>query len=95
VAGLCREIGVALPGDGTPSEELRARGVEALLDCSRDGVFGVPMYLYGHQKFWGVDRVDRFLAELTGPEATGWAPDEPTVQRAVPAADHGHAGGCG
>lgn len=43
---------------------LRQEGAEALLRCYRDGVFGVPFFILGYEKFWGVDRVDMFVAAL-------------------------------
>jgi len=44
--------------------ELRREGAEALLRCYRDGVFGVPFFVVGHEKFWGVDRISLFVAAL-------------------------------
>ncbi len=78
-------------------EDYRARGARALLDVDRDGVFGVPFFVHGREKFWGVDRLGLFA---TGAEA-GKAPPETDVP--VPAStleggagpDRGHAGGCG
>lgn len=45
---------------------LRRAGAAALYSCYRDGVFGVPFFVHGHEKFWGVDRVRLFVAALTG-----------------------------
>ena len=43
---------------------LREEGAEALFRCYRDGVFGVPFFIIGYEKFWGIDRVDMFVAAL-------------------------------
>jgi 2-hydroxychromene-2-carboxylate isomerase len=39
----------------------RQQGIEALRRAWRDGVFGVPFFVLGHERFWGQDRVDEFL----------------------------------
>ncbi|MFD0373955.1 2-hydroxychromene-2-carboxylate isomerase [Streptomyces sp. NPDC127112] len=82
--------------------ELRARGVSALLDVWRDGVFGVPFLIDGHDKFWGTDRISDFARSVRGRAtrdgnrkcAKAGSPNAPadTVARS---ADGGHAGGCG
>jgi 2-hydroxychromene-2-carboxylate isomerase len=59
-SGLDPEAAGAAPSDG----ELRAQGTEALFRCYRDGVFGVPFFIKGYEKFWGVDRVELFVAAL-------------------------------
>lgn len=61
-AGLDPEAAAAAPGD----VELRAQGAEALYRCYRDGVFGVPFFIKGFEKFWGVDRLELFVAALRG-----------------------------
>jgi 2-hydroxychromene-2-carboxylate isomerase len=66
----------------------RAAGVAALLSADRDGVFGVPFFVHGHQKFWGVDRLADFVASTGGGPA-------PRPALALSTADDGHAGGCG
>jgi len=84
--------------------ELRAgRGLRALLDLSRDGVFGVPFFLLGYDKYWGVDRLPAFAAAVRSRAAPPPAPG-PAVPTPAPAdadfvaarsGDQGHAGGCG
>lgn len=72
---------------------LVAAGTRALLDVYRDGVFGVPFFMHGREKFWGVDRLDAFIRSV---RCAGPARQEPvplTVAMAV--SDDGHAGGCG
>ncbi|MFF7793100.1 DsbA family protein [Streptomyces sp. NPDC007991] len=98
VADIARDVG-ADPDEAAgafDSDTYRAAGVEALLSISRDGVFGVPFFVAGAEKFWGLDRLAPFLAALdgsgTGPAATE-APPAPVGPGEH--ADPGHAGGCG
>ena len=52
--------------------EIRAEGVEALVEAYQDDIFGVPYFRIGGHRCWGFDRVDRFIAELTGkPRSNG------------------------
>ncbi|MBB1246698.1 DsbA family protein [Streptomyces durbertensis] len=44
--------------------DVRARGLEALNSLYRDGVFGVPFFIDGYEKFWGVDRLPGFAASV-------------------------------
>lgn len=75
---------------------IRAQGLAALKRCVKDGVFGVPFFVSRRDKFWGLDRLPRFLSAR---EAA--APKEPDIALAA-AAQHpphramfDHAGGCG
>ena len=65
---LAAEIGA--PADalaGAPEDPaIRRAGAEALLVAYRDQVFGVPFFVKGFQRFWGVDRLGAFLAEVEG-----------------------------
>lgn len=77
--------------------QLRNAGLAALHACIQNGVFGVPFFMLGRDKFWGIDRMPDFIAAVAnaGPQ------DEPTEY--VLKADSGkayepvfdHAGGCG
>ncbi|MGW0778262.1 DsbA family protein [Streptomyces sp. NPDC002835] len=40
---------------------IRERGIAALASLHRDGVFGVPFFISGFDKFWGVDRLTDFV----------------------------------
>ncbi|MEK8171042.1 hypothetical protein NKH77_20395 [Streptomyces sp. M19] len=54
IAGIAGNSGcppTCWPGGRRP-DAARA-GLEALLRLSRDGAFGVPFFLHGHEKFWG------------------------------------------
>lgn len=93
------EIGAAIGLD--PDRLVRAAGdaglisagTRALLDGYRDGVFGVPFFVSGREKFWGLDRLDAFVRSLRQPTSAGQAIAATTVATAV--SDDGHAGGCG
>lgn len=64
---------------------VRERGLAALLTSDRDGVFGVPFFIDGYDRYWGVDRLPGFVASVRARYD----------QTLAPAADAGHAGGCG
>ena len=40
---------------------VRAEAVDCLYAAYRDDIFGIPYLKWGHQRFWGLDRVDTFL----------------------------------
>ena len=97
IAAIAGELGLP-PAElaGAADHPLvRAEGLQALLAIDRDGVFGVPFFVLGFEKFWGVDRLALFAAAVRE-QASGSAggPQEPAPE-AEPAADLGHAGGCG
>ncbi|MFC5217796.1 2-hydroxychromene-2-carboxylate isomerase [Streptomyces coerulescens] len=78
---------------------LREEGARALRRAVRDGVFGVPYFINGHDKYWGLDRLDAFLGTLGhGPDGDPPAVGEPLAERAPDTragGDLGHGGGCG
>ena len=110
--GTVRAAAVAA---GLPTEELavaveaprlRERGTDGLVRAYEDDVFGVPYFRIGRHRFWGLDRVDDFAAELLGrpltdrpepgTERAGTAGEPPVaVREAVGAYDSDTAGGCG
>lgn len=75
---------------------LRSAGVQELLRIERDGVFGVPFFTYGFDRFWGLDRVADFVAALALPPAPADALAELAGRDGRPSARQlDHAGGCG
>ncbi|UED85083.1 2-hydroxychromene-2-carboxylate isomerase [Streptomyces profundus] len=80
---------------------LRERGVAGLARGHKDGVFGVPFFVAGRDKFFGVDRFRAYVAvlggaELSDPSDQSWLgaiADRADLE--VPQQDAGHAGGCG
>ncbi|MEU2801179.1 DsbA family protein [Streptomyces sp. NPDC006863] len=68
MARIGRTIGVdpvALV-DAHTDPRIRERGLAALASLHRDGVFGVPFFISGFDKFWGVDRLPDFVTEVRG-----------------------------
>ncbi|MFJ3793068.1 DsbA family protein [Kitasatospora sp. NPDC090091] len=66
VAGLGAGLGLdpGLLGGAWQDPEVRSRGLEALNSPYRDGVFGVPYFIDGFQRFWGVDRLPGFVSAV-------------------------------
>ncbi|WP_340557476.1 2-hydroxychromene-2-carboxylate isomerase [Streptomyces sp. GSL17-111] len=96
IAAIARELGLGESRlvEAVDDPKLRERGTTALLEVHRDGVFGVPFFVNGYEKFWGIDRLPAFAASVRG---TGGAvgPTEETAATSDPGGDQGHAGGCG
>ncbi|PGH48378.1 2-hydroxychromene-2-carboxylate isomerase [Streptomyces sp. Ru87] len=100
VAGLGTELGLdprELAG-AADDPALREEGVRLLLDICKDGVFGVPFFVHGFTRFWGLDRLPGFvghLRERAVPAAAMPAPESGPVGLGSRTTDDGHAGGCG
>jgi 2-hydroxychromene-2-carboxylate isomerase len=80
--------------------QVRREGLRALLDVCADGVFGVPFFVHGRQRYWGVDRLPEFADAVSAsgaghPDRLETAASTAPIAPAGPAADLGHAGGCG
>ncbi|MEV6521572.1 DsbA family protein [Longispora sp. NPDC051575] len=87
VADLATGLGLD-PGElstAADKPELRATGTGKLRDLHSDGVFGVPYFVRGYDRYWGVDRLPDFV-DLVRAELA------PVPARTT---DWGHAGGCG
>ncbi|MEU6115236.1 DsbA family protein [Streptomyces sp. NPDC047117] len=97
------DIGAALGidrrriADAADDPELRAEGLRALLDVCKDGVFGVPFFVHGFTRFWGLDRLDAFRTHLRSQAQPATSVPEPLVGAVGlgRSAEDGHAGGCG
>lgn len=90
MAAIGGELGIdpgTLAGAGT-DPALREEGARRLEALHRDGVFGVPYFINGFEKFWGVDRLAAFAGSVRSARAEATTP-------LVPSLDQGHAGGCG
>ncbi|MFG2713690.1 2-hydroxychromene-2-carboxylate isomerase [Streptomyces goshikiensis] len=99
IADIGSALGIAPQTLSTAASdpELRAQGVDVLMDVCKDGVFGVPFFVRGFTRYWGLDRLDAFVEHL---RAEAPAPVPPPVASAGAvgigrSADDGHAGGCG
>lgn len=94
-AGLPVEPLLTAPSD----PRLREAGVDALLSAHDDDIFGIPYFKWGMQKFWGLDRLDDFLAAFeptaAEPAADPLAGIPAPALVAVGGFDHDTAGGCG
>ncbi|MFE7371138.1 2-hydroxychromene-2-carboxylate isomerase [Streptomyces anulatus] len=101
IGGIAAELGLDADraAGAVDDAELRARGVEILAASVRDGLFGVPFFIQGHDKFWGVDRVEAFVAAHRGVPRGSTGPTEAELaslpKMAAAQGDGGHAGGCG
>ncbi|MFD0346628.1 DsbA family protein [Kitasatospora aburaviensis] len=64
VAAIGTELGLDPDTLGNAADDpaVLARGVEALRTIGRDGVFGVPFFVHGPDRYWGSDRLNGFLA---------------------------------
>ncbi|MFF3977350.1 2-hydroxychromene-2-carboxylate isomerase [Streptomyces sp. NPDC001828] len=100
IAGIGAELGLdsAELAAASDDPELREEGVRLLLDVCADGVFGVPFFVHGFSRFWGLDRLPGFVAHLRERGLTEPALPEPVgaaVGLGPRSVDDGHAGGCG
>ncbi|MEU1161409.1 2-hydroxychromene-2-carboxylate isomerase [Streptomyces sp. NPDC090075] len=99
IADIGRELGIHPEVISRAHEDpaLREQGADILLRVCTDGVFGVPFFVQGFTRFWGLDRLDAF-AEHVRTGAASAASLAPATAGAVGvgrSADDGHAGGCG
>ncbi|WP_062214279.1 2-hydroxychromene-2-carboxylate isomerase [Streptomyces sp. NBRC 109706] len=101
IAAVADELGLDADALANASDdpELRERGLAALRNVDRDGVFGVPFFIQRFDKFWGLDRLPGFVAAVRA-KAASTAPTPRPAEEVppavlVPAGDQGHAGGCG
>lgn len=97
IAAIGAEIGVDAEALRCAADDpdLRKEGLEALRALVRDGVFGVPFFVCGREKFWGIDRLADFAAMVREKSGGQNADDVTLVPQPALAADQGHAGGCG
>jgi 2-hydroxychromene-2-carboxylate isomerase len=95
IAGVADELGLD-PGlaDALDDPAVRAEGLTALMSIYRDGVFGVPLFITGFDKYWGVDRLPTFIEVLARqPELLVGAPAAPPAGPADETAEPRQAGG--
>jgi 2-hydroxychromene-2-carboxylate isomerase len=76
--------------------QLRAAGVDCLVEADQDDVFGIPYLRWGRQRFWGYDRLAAFLdAWRLGGEPAAERRPEPALVPLGAGYDSDTAGGCG
>lgn len=104
IGDLAQQLGLDrdLLSTAADNPALRARGIDCLVRSWQDGLFGVPFFISGREKFFGVERLAIFVDTVRGQrtsaasenrswaEARACAPDGAST-----GADAGHAGGCG
>ncbi len=99
IGAVAAELGLDAAEHAGAAEdpELRDEALAALRALDKDGVFGVPFFVAGRERFWGVDRLAAFAALVRDTPAVSSAePAEPAGEPVlVPGGDAGHAGGCG
>ena len=85
---------------GIDDANVRAEAVEILARAYDQDVFGVPFFLNGRQRFWGLDRLEAFIATLPPASPPSESSDvdagiPKAVLEAVGCYDTDTAGGCG
>lgn len=76
---------------------IRQEGTDALRRAWNEDIFGIPFFIVGRHKFWGLDRLDAFLEELAS-SATGRVAPPPRIEALAvggPSLDFDTPGGCG
>jgi 2-hydroxychromene-2-carboxylate isomerase len=83
--------------DAADDEQRRAEGAEVLRQVAVDGAFGVPFFVHGFSRFWGIDRLPDFVAHVRAatPPAAALPDPVPGLVGLGLSSDDGHAGGCG
>ncbi|MDG9720239.1 2-hydroxychromene-2-carboxylate isomerase [Streptomyces sp. DH24] len=63
IAAIATDLGLDAERLSTAHQdpELRKRGAAYLAESAHDGLFGVPFFINGRDKYWGVDRVAAFV----------------------------------
>jgi len=90
------EIGSSLGINAVVSDDpaRRAEGARILLEICRDGVFGVPFFVHGFSRYWGLDRLGEFADHIRAQTPAAQSMPELVAANGL-SSDHGHAGGCG
>jgi 2-hydroxychromene-2-carboxylate isomerase len=73
--------------------DVREEGAGELMKAFEDGVFGIPFFVHGYNKFWGIDRFDLFLRSLQSEHHE--TPSDLDFGQIHPYYETDHPGGCG
>lgn len=101
MAEIAEQIGLSpeLLAGACDDPAVRDKGVECLISSYHDGLFGVPFFVHGRDKFWGVDRLRPYVAAFRGQEIEeverSWQDYDELPRFSAAGGDTGHAGGCG
>jgi len=80
------------------NNEIRHIATAELMKSYEDGVFGIPFFIHGYNKFWGIDRFDPFIRSLQkGDISTGSELEHtlPFYENTNELFETDHPGGCG
>jgi 2-hydroxychromene-2-carboxylate isomerase len=66
VSGLADQLGMNGPklANVASDPDTRRTALDCLIEASDDGIFGIPYFRLGRQRFWGLDRVQDFIRAL-------------------------------
>ncbi len=71
---------------GAPEDpEIRRQGVDGMQSAYMDDVFGVPYFMIGPHRYWGLDRLDDFVAALRSDGRTTGRPSDRAADHGAPA----------
>jgi 2-hydroxychromene-2-carboxylate isomerase len=93
---ICRNIGLPAADtqricDAPDTPGISNLGVDALHRIYMEDIFGVPMFTWKRAQFWGLDRIDAFLAAIDTPTDAALS----AALKAPSPLEFDHAGGCG
>ncbi|MFI1227150.1 MULTISPECIES: 2-hydroxychromene-2-carboxylate isomerase [unclassified Streptomyces] len=101
MADIAVELGLPpeLLSHASDDPGMRKKGLDCLVSSYKDGLFGVPFFVHGREKFWGADRLTPYVAAFRGttPQEVekSWQDHDELPLFSEAGGDTGHAGGCG
>ena len=84
--------------DSLNDGQVRKIATVELMKSYEDGVFGIPFFIHGYNKYWGIDRFDLFIRSLQKSETPIYSEIEhslPFYENTNALFETDHAGGCG
>ncbi|MEV5282350.1 DsbA family protein [Streptomyces sp. NPDC051993] len=101
IGEIAAELGLDAERFANASDDpaLRKKGFDCLVSSYKDGLFGVPFFVHGRDKFWGADRLTAYVAAFRGEPirnaGESWQDHAELPLFSTAGGDTGHAGGCG
>ncbi len=74
---------------------IREESAAEMMLAYEDGVFGIPFFVHGYDKFWGIDRFPLFLQSLRKASSDAALPAPAELPADWPYYETDHPGGCG
>lgn len=74
-------------------DDVRDESAGELMKAYEDGVFGIPFFVHGYNKFWGIDRFELFMRSVQGKDAQ--KNHDLGIGHYSPYYETDHPGGCG